>query len=160
MRLTVFYWTSTKSRAKRRFISSFYRGFNWTSFVSNTNLFRIFLLYGKRTNFRKGGIMSNQCRTCQLRMVLLSLCITYTHVHIIPRLLMKDLVIWCQDTWYHNTLLTRHFIPSHKTLLTLHRLWLFCALWSDEYTIMANQNNSYFFVGTKEQFWRLHDCLT
>ena len=109
MRLTVFYWTSTKSRAKRRFISSFYRGFNWTSFVSNTNLFRIFLLYGKRTNFRKGGIMSNQCRTCQLRMVLLSLCITYTHVRIIPRLLMKDLVIWCQDTWYHDVLLTRHF---------------------------------------------------
>ena len=63
------------------------------------------------------------------------------------------------DTSY---LLTWHFVPSHESLRTfsrdtsylstnsgfLHRLWWFCALWSDDYDyeIKANQTNCYYLL--------------
>ena len=80
-----------------------------------------------------------------------------------------------QDTSY---LLTRGFIPrtnsgflyrlcTFLTYKTLHTSYLFrisvssymIILWSADYEMKTNQTNYYYFVGTKEPFRRLRDCL-
>ena len=64
-------------------------------------------------------------------------------------------------TFLHDTLylLTRHLVHRTKSVF-LHYLWLFCALWSDDYDVKANQTKLLYFCGTNELFWRFSDYLT